>query len=284
MKKTNAGGIVTAIALVVMFMLTVIEISNFRSVEIIESVTVDTTKEQKIMIRYDISFHEMPCDRVNVDLIDQNGAQQPSDPLDMQAKSKVLLAVPGETYDHEGCRVIGKMMALKGSGNFHVAPGIPTNSPLSGHTHTLNPFTLEDDLRNAKLSHTIHYLSFGYPFPGAKNALDGVSLMTDQIVKHVYYVRLVPTIYVEDNVVISSHQYSVTNHTENIDISNTWTIQMPGIYWKYDFSPMLIKLEQREKYFTHLLTRLSAVIGGVWVVLGILYSSTRHIFEKFTHQ
>jgi len=173
------------------------------------------------------------------------------------------------------------MTALKGAGNFHVAPGIAVNGLNGVHTHTMNPLTILEDLQKTRLSHTIHLLTFGFPYPGQRDTLNGITFRTKDIVRHVYYIRLVPTVYIDGTTVVRTHQYSVTNHTEVIDLANSFSVQLPGIFWKYDFSPMLVQIERKEKYFTHFLTRLCAVIGGTWVVLGLLYSLIQQAFEKY---
>jgi len=296
---------------------------------------VDTSREQTIHLRFDISFPDMACKDVTIDLVDQNGNLQVTNPSNIQ-KSKIslpgnpLLTDPNQKRgclpcytsiddecctceevknyfdarswitenpltrpqcaeenaffnapgNAEGCRVKGQLTALKGSGNFHVAPGMATNGINGAHSHTMNPFTIMEDLQHARYSHTIHTLSFGFPYPGQNDTLNGVIFQTKDIVRHVYYIRLVPTIYIDGTNVVKTHQYSVTNHTDVVDLTNTFTLQLPGIFWKFDISPMLVKLERKEKYFTHFLTRLCAVVGGTWVVLGLLYATILQAFEK----
>lgn len=38
---------------------------------------------------------------------------------------------------------------------------------------------------------------------------------------------------------------------------------------------MMVKLETQSKSVLHLFTRLCAIIGGIWCVLGLAYSFTR---------
>jgi len=172
---------------------------------------------------------------------------------------------------HEGCKINGRIQVPKIGGNFHIAPGLGA-ATFGGHSHTLHPLTFTADLEKTKLSHSIHKLSFGPPYPGMTDPLTGVEFSTDKLVRHIYYIRLVPTVYIDGSNIIHTYQYSVTNHTDVVNLG-TFSLQLPGIFFKYDFSPMLVQLERREKYFTHFLTRLCAIIGGTWVVLGLIYSS-----------
>lgn len=61
----------------------------------------------------------------------------------------------------EGCRVSGFMRVNKVAGNFHVAMG-ETHTRGAGHVHQFNP----SQLGHYNVSHTIHGLSFGEPYPG----------------------------------------------------------------------------------------------------------------------
>jgi len=96
-----------------------------------------------------------------------------------------------------------------------------------------------------------------------------------------YYIRLVPTVYKDGTSTMKTYQYSVTNHTDTFDLSDPLSIQLPGVWFKYDFSPMLVQLEKRDKYFTHLLTRLCAIVGGIWVVLGFIHSLSKQVVDQF---
>jgi len=53
-----------------------------------------------------------------------------------------------------------------------------------------------------------------------------------------------------------------------------------GVFFKYDYSPMMAVARAANKSFSHYLTRLSALIGGTFVVLGMLYKSIAHLSKK----
>ena len=50
---------------------------------------------------------------------------------------------------------------------------------------------------------------------------------------------------------------------------------MSGVFFKYQISPLMIKIEEKPGTLAHFITRVCAVIGGVWVVIGMVYSSAR---------
>ncbi len=52
------------------------------------------------------------------------------------------------------------------------------------------------------------------------------------------------------------------------------------MFFRYDFAPMLVRLESRSKSFLHLLVRLCAIVGGVWTVIGLVYGALRASVER----
>ncbi len=92
----------------------------------------------------------------------------------------------------EGCRISGMMLVNKVAGNFHVAMG-ETHARGAGHIHQFNP----NAITRFNCTHILHTLSFGEPFPGIKNPLDGqVRSVGDQSVGvFMYYIKVVPTEY-----------------------------------------------------------------------------------------
>lgn len=98
-----------------------------------------------------------------------------------------------EAKEGEGCRLTGFMRVNKVAGNFHVAMG-ETHSRGAGHIHQFNP----TQLQRYNVTHTVHSLSFGEPFPGQRNPLDGVTRgVSDGGGSGVWmhYIKVVPTVY-----------------------------------------------------------------------------------------
>ena len=61
-------------------------------------------------------------------------------------------------------------------------------------------------------------------------------------------------------------------------------VAMPGVFLSFDISPMLIIYKEYRKPFTHFLTDICAVVGGVFTVAGIvdglLYSAEKRLKQK----
>lgn len=45
-------------------------------------------------------------------------------------------------------------------------------------------------------------------------------------------------------------------------------MQMPSVWFIYDISPIMATITESRRSFAHLLTRLCAVVGGVFAVTG----------------
>ena len=171
-------------------------------------------------------------------------------------------------------------------GSFHVAPG---KSFIINHIHVhdVNPFASTD----FNVSHRINHLSFGDQMESdgqstSPHPLDGVEGIADKgAMMFQYYIKIVPTAYVldKDGTIFPSNQFSVTRHSKVVSVM-AGEGGMPGVFFSYEMSPVMVKYSLKEKSVGHFLTSLCAIIGGVFTVAGILdkliYTSTRLIAEK----
>lgn len=73
---------------------------------------------------------------------------------------------------------------------------------------------------------------------------------------------------------MSTYQFSATEHLRPID-PRTATAEsmqgvMPGVSFNYEISPLMARIIERRRSFGHFLTRVFAIIGGVFVVAGLV--------------
>lgn len=188
----------------------------------------------------------------------------------------------------EGCRVWGHVEVNKVAGNFHFAPG---RSYQQGgmHVHDVAPFG------DAKMdfSHVIHKLSFGTPYPGMKNPLDGVRMAAPKAPQSQpeptgmfqYFLKVVPTSYTplsNSSGTIATNQYSVTENFREQKAGPGHAL--PGAFFFYDLSPIKVKITETKSSFLHFLTSVCAIVGGVFTVAGIFdalwYQGGRLIKKK----
>jgi len=199
-----------------------------------------------------------------------------------------------EAQKGEGCNVYGFLLVNKVAGNFHFAPG-KSFQQQHMHVHDLQPF--KQGLFN--VSHNINRLSFGQDFPGIVNPLDGV-IKDNQYSSgmYQYFVKVVPTIYENlDGVKVFTNQFSVTENFRPIETlidektpqqpahgSSDHEGGLPGVFVMYDLSPIMVKFTERSRSFTHFLTGVCAIVGGIFTVAGLIdsliYNSLRSIGKK----
>ncbi|KAJ3300506.1 Endoplasmic reticulum-Golgi intermediate compartment protein 3 [Borealophlyctis nickersoniae] len=205
-----------------------------------------------------------------------------------------------KSQSKEGCRIQGKIEVNKVAGNVHLAPGASFQQN-NLHVHDLNPY-LKPNLSN--FAHQIHSLSFGESV-GIQNPLDGVEKKTDdreyelrsiygvsfrfrlswnmrlEYETFQYYIKVVSTRFVFMNgTVVHTNQFSATEHER----STKHSTGLPGIFFNYDISPMLVIYTEYQKPLSHFLTDICAIVGGVFTVAGILdsfiYTAERTLKKK----
>lgn len=185
---------------------------------------------------------------------------------------------------NEGCSVKGSLEVSKVAGNFHFAPG-KSFQQHSVHVHDLQTF----GVKRFNLSHTIHRLSFGEDYPGIINPLDGLSQVANEQTPtggtmYQYFVKIVPTVYKSLNKEpLKTNQFSVTRH-QKLARAVAGEQGLPGVFFLYDLSPMMVQLTEHRHSLTHFLTGICAIVGGVFTVAGMvdgmLYHSTRALKKK----
>ena len=108
----------------------------------------------------------------------------------------------------EGCRVHGSMTVNKVAGNFHIAHGESIVRD-GRHIHQFIP----SEAPFFNISHTIHSLSFGKPYPSMpKSPLDNRKKVIEPDVGtglHQYFIKILPTVFKDSgNSVLSTNQFS----------------------------------------------------------------------------
>jgi len=179
-----------------------------------------------------------------------------------------LLETAAQCKDIVGCRVQGRVVVNKVSGNVHVALGRSTIRD-GRHVHEFNMMDVSDGFNT---SHEIHEITFGDHLPGLVSPLDG----TRKIVRHGafmfhYYVKLVPTMFTSrDGRDIYSNQYSATDSARNVQVRSGELSGLPGVFFVYDFSPFLMRKTELAKPWSYIFTSSCAIIGGVFSIAKLI--------------
>lgn len=172
----------------------------------------------------------------------------------------------------DGCQMYGHLEVNKVAGNFHFAPG-KSYQHQNIHIHDLA--NMPGDSFN--MTHRINKLSFGEDFPGRSNSLDNITKVeiredTTQEYKggmYTYYVKVVPTTYSYlSGEVLKTNQFSVTEHYKLIIAEHS--SGLPGAFFFYDISHMMVHFTESRESFPHFLTQLCAILGGVFTVAGLI--------------
>jgi len=175
----------------------------------------------------------------------------------------------------EGCNLHGQLIVKKIPGAFHIALGESINF-MGLHMHATSGSTVYD------YSHTINKLSFGSEDYG--NSLQNtIKKRAPGPVKYQYFLNVVATNVKKTNgEVLETYQYSATQHEQDIKENEESTL--PGIFFNFKISPMLITLTHQRKSFTGFLTSLCAIVGGIITVAGlvdsVIYNAERTLRQK----
>ncbi|KAL6257406.1 hypothetical protein P5V15_010978 [Pogonomyrmex californicus] len=180
----------------------------------------------------------------------------------------------------QGCQIYGYMEVNRVGGSFHIAPGV-SFSVNHVHVHDVQPYTSS----RFNMTHKIRHLSFGLNIPGKTNPMDDTTVVAmEGAMMFYHYIKIVPTTYVRaDGSTLVTNQFSVTRHAKQVSLI-TGESGMPGIFFSYELSPLMVKYTEKAKSFGHFATNTCAIIGGVFTVAGLidslLYHSVRAIQKK----
>ncbi|CAH0557870.1 unnamed protein product [Brassicogethes aeneus] len=181
-----------------------------------------------------------------------------------------------KTAFEQGCQIYGTLVVNRVSGSFHIAPG-KSFSVNHAHVHDVQPFSSI----NFNTSHHIRHLSFGTSIDSqTHNPLkDNYGHAEEGATMFQYHLKIVPTSYVKkDNSIINSNQFSVTKHRKVISLMSGES-GMPGVFFQYELSPLMVKYTERERSFGHFATNVCAIIGGVYTVAGLLDTIFYHFYK-----
>eukprot|EP01105_Mastigella_eilhardi_P010765 TRINITY_DN249_c1_g2_i1.p1 TRINITY_DN249_c1_g2~~TRINITY_DN249_c1_g2_i1.p1 ORF type:complete len:343 (-),score=100.44 TRINITY_DN249_c1_g2_i1:174-1175(-) len=283
--RRSSSGILSVIGLVVTLWLLYMELSRyFFSAKWVSSVDVDTRGvEGELAIGLDITMNGMKCGDFGLDVCDVTGE------LQLGIEDHVMM-VP--TPDG-GCTLRGVVVAHKVDGEFHIAfgriakaaPGQHTRltarqSHTTGHVHQ---FTMSE-LQWFNASHTINRLYFldsdsdrsltgahlKHQQIGIQQPLNGYSqIVTHDLARYTYYLKLVPASYVYANGFVYD-TYQVTHAVHTLPVVVSRSFRQPGVFFKYEMAPYHVVNEQKRAPFTHMVASCCSIVGGVFVVVGLL--------------
>ena len=182
-----------------------------------------------------------------------------------------------------GCRVAGTARVRRVAGHIHVAAPRSLSSMEGRLVFSIAP----DVLRSFNASHTVNRLAFGPHFPGQVSPLDGVtSLPQAAAAAFQYHIKVVPTVFepVGGGAPIDSQQYSASDFVQVLDASggDHGHFMHPGVWFKYDFSPIMVRLVETRRSFLQFLTSACAILGGVFALSGVIDAIVFRVTDEKT--
>ncbi|XP_007886000.1 endoplasmic reticulum-Golgi intermediate compartment protein 2-like [Callorhinchus milii] len=310
-ETTATGGTVSLLVFVLIAILTIGESLYYCNSWIKYNYVVDTSIQSKLQINIDLTV-AMKCDYIGADILDLSDTvvedsedlhyeptqfeltpeekdwygtrqdiheklQEEHNLLDYLIKSSFeenrKTKAPRKSIDvnstepPNACRVYGSIYVNKVAGNFHVLSGKSYELPI-GHAHVIA-------VRNPKVynfSHRIDDFSFGVSSPGLINPLDGsVKITESNLHMFQYFLVLVPTEVNTYSFSTSTHQYSVTEKEQTLTEMKKGH-GIPGIFLKYDISPLKVIISEEGMSTRQLLIRLCGIIGGIFSTAGLLHN------------
>lgn len=266
--RTMVGACLTMFSAMLVLVLVITELRVYTSVETVHHITVDnkfSIVEDFVHIKLSATFFHLSCDDVQLDLEAARGDfVEGSDP-----------EVVKTPFGEEGCSIKGNLVVTKVAGNFHLATGkLGGGLPLiqlSGGVFSLGG----GNMKGANLSHTIHHLSFGEKFPGLSDPLEEITnIIPMDVGQYQFHIKVIPTLFKAlGRPPQFSNQYSLSEQFVRLDLLTAMqTGSAPGIYFYYDFYPVMIEYHEKKPGFLQFLTRICGIIGGIFTVAGVFDS------------
>lgn len=188
---------------------------------------------------------------------------------ELHANDKLMAHSNGEVIQHmsgpEGCQIYGHLEVKRVPGNFHIHlsnPAYSTAANLVNATHFIGelwfgkPLTRKQLRKLPKSAHAELY----------SHRLEGQNFVAfNENHTYVHYVKVVTNTFVQP----SGEEIYVYKYTAH---SNEYleTKDLPSVMFRYDLSPMSVRVSEVSTPFYHFITNACAIVGGVFTVIGII--------------
>ena len=309
-QKTTTGALITLVSSIFMFFLFISEYGAYKEIRVADHMTIDPAYgEQIISANLSMSFLKLKCKNVNIDIDDRSGHHDIHvdnnmekipyvHPIDKAIEPQKYLTQELLNKNAPGCSISGTFKLRKVAGNFHIALGKNLMASQKGVTHTSNTpkyqFSFKD-IAHFNTSHIIHHLDFGRlddvvgnkkksALSNSNNQvndgiypLDNTTKMLPNNAKTAQYQYFIKVVATEYEPLYGkkkySNQFSFTEHVRLVTQANgifMGGFPHPGVFFKYDFSPIMVQFTEERKSFMEFLTSACAIIGGVFTCAGLV--------------
>ncbi|KAJ8958912.1 hypothetical protein NQ318_019681 [Aromia moschata] len=297
--QTFGGGILSVVSFIIMGFLFWLELVDYLTPNVTEELFVDTSRSPNIQINLDITVPKISCD--SLDAMDSSGEQHleidhniykrrldlEGRPIEEPKREDITIKTKNETEDSpknktECGSCYGAALDPNRCCNTCEEVREAYRERRWAIDNLENITQCKDEKFHEKLKTAF---TQGCQIYGSLIVnRDTVGLATEGATMFQYYLKIVPTTYAKkDGTLIKSNQFSVTKHQKVISIMSGES-GMPGIFFQYELSPLMVKYTEKERSFGHFITNVCAIIGGVYTVAGLLdtflYHSLKLIQKK----
>lgn len=257
-QQTLLGAILTIITTVTVLFLLFSELSTFFSIETISRMDIDKRASfEAVKLAFDISFHKVSCDRITYSHEVTKGM------IHVEEKGEIIKNTIDAGSGVKGCSVHGFFLVDKVAGNFkftvakpdplmdlshsvHLIDFIPTEGPLLSGDRIGIPSHFNRSLTSVAPGNAAYQYSF-YVVPTEYKTLYGDLSFVNQ--------------YAVSEKSISFEQAKMGDMMAGI------ARDFSGLVVTYDFSPVMLFLEERREKIIDFISNLFGIIGGVITVL-----------------
>jgi hypothetical protein len=246
----------------------------------------------KIPLKIHVTFPHLQCDMLEVkldsaDLTPKDFDRKSRKQVEKRNPNPVELKAAGFGAKHkDGCTIRALLRIPIVAGHLTITL---TRNAWSSATQSLMLRAQQSEEERAantnnnfNVSHYIHSIQFGTPFPLAatdplenrahniQNQMGGVALENIQV-------KLVPTVYKRMFSTQYTYQLSVVDHTVQPETLVAAGVPLlPGLSLGYDVTPLAVHhVEGRDNIFVFL-SSLVSIVGGVFVTVGLFAGCLAH--------
>lgn len=278
--RSNRGSLSTFVTFFLLLFLTWVEVGSFFGGRTVHQFHVDPAVNKNMTINIDLLV-AMPCNSLQTNVRDiTDDRLMAAEKLQYVGMSFFVpagyrdakeIVTPGlDEIMAEGIKAEFMRAAERttdGAPACHIFGSIPVNRVAGDFHITAKGFGYKDrshvPLESLNFSHAVSEFSFGDFFPYINNPLDATVKITEENRQsYSYFLTVVPTVYKKLGAEISTNQYSLSLLEKTYNKENKG---IPGIFFKYDFEPILLSVVDDRMGFLTFLVRLATIYGGIIV-------------------
>ena len=296
-KPTSIGAFISFLAICSIIFFIFFELFEFFSLHLKKDFIIyqEESSKSKIEVYFSLDIPHSPCSILSVDQEDKLGIHKTNIVANItkkrisKADQNAILPpiVPHKTdellkalNEDEGCLIEGFMEVNKVPGNIHI----------SFHPYR-NVFenlfeNHKEEFKKLRLMHKFNYLSFGdknipleelnsfsiYPHTKMPDFINN----DNKEPNYDYFIKIIPHLIRNeaDNTIKLNYQYSLRFGNRNSEEK-----EMAMIMINYDMSEVTTLITKKKRNYTHFLTNICAIVGGIYVIFSIINKIVLNMFD-----